>query len=114
VVCWADSVTHAEWYIEVIDTYCRTLMLAAQLGAPITRIPMEKTADLLDIKKRLGIPDSRMNLRECQLCDLPEFPGGITVSPPHPEGDSGAVSDQDVEAIVQAVTDQVMAAISKL
>jgi L-fuculose-phosphate aldolase len=114
VVCWADTVTHAEWYIEVIDTYCRTLMLAAQLGAPITRIPTEKTADLLDIKKRLGIPDSRLNLRECQLCDLPEFPGGITVSPPHPEGASTAASNGDVEAIVQAVTDQVMAAIHKI
>ena len=39
IVCWADTVTHAEWYAEVVDTYCWTLMLAAQLGAPITFIP---------------------------------------------------------------------------
>ncbi|MGH9616576.1 MAG: class II aldolase/adducin family protein [Acidobacteriaceae bacterium] len=23
VVCWADTVTHAEWYVEVVDTYCK-------------------------------------------------------------------------------------------
>jgi len=22
IVCWADTVTHAEWYAEVLDTYC--------------------------------------------------------------------------------------------
>jgi ribulose-5-phosphate 4-epimerase/fuculose-1-phosphate aldolase len=29
IVCWGDTVTHAEWYVEVSDTYCWTLMLAA-------------------------------------------------------------------------------------
>ena len=53
--------THAEWYAEVVDTYCWTLMLAQQLGAPITYIPQDKAADLLAIKKRLGLPDSRLD-----------------------------------------------------
>jgi L-fuculose-phosphate aldolase len=35
IVCWAETVTRAEWCAEVLDTYCWTLMLAAQLGAPI-------------------------------------------------------------------------------
>src|SRR5450756_280510 len=35
IVCWADTVTHAEWYAEVVDTYCWTLMLASQLGVPL-------------------------------------------------------------------------------
>ena len=61
IVCWADTVTHAEWYAEVVDTYCWTLMLAPQLGAPITHIPQDKAADLLAIKKRLGLPDSRLD-----------------------------------------------------
>src|SRR5512146_1978944 len=47
IVCWADTVTHAEWYAEVLETYCWTLMLAAQLRVPVTRIPPEKEADLL-------------------------------------------------------------------
>jgi L-fuculose-phosphate aldolase len=125
IVCWADTVTHAEWYAEVLDTYCWTLMLAQQLGAPITFIPQEKTADLLAIKKRLGLPDSRLDggsLKECQLCDLPEMPGAIAVPPPPPGGrcacgGSGscatAATHGDVEALVAAVTDAVMAALQK-
>src|SRR5579862_3897097 len=30
IVCWADTVTHAEWYAEVLETYCWTLMIASQ------------------------------------------------------------------------------------
>ena len=54
VVCWADTVTHAEWCVEVVDTYCRTLILASQLGAPIRQISEAKISGLLEIKKRLG------------------------------------------------------------
>ncbi|HEX9199726.1 MAG TPA: class II aldolase/adducin family protein, partial [Acidobacteriaceae bacterium] len=54
IVCWADTVTHAEWYAEVVDTYCWTLMLASQLGVPISQISEKHTADLLNIKKTLG------------------------------------------------------------
>lgn len=64
IVCWADSVTHAEWCVEVLDTYCRTLILAAQLGKPIRRIPPDKIAGLLAIKQRLGLPDARLNIQE--------------------------------------------------
>jgi L-fuculose-phosphate aldolase len=115
VVCWADTVTHAEWYAEVLDTYCWTLMLAQQLGAPITFIPEEKAADLLAIKKRLGLPDARLDggMKECQLCDLPEVPGAIAVPPPSPDGRCACGGSEDVEALVAAVTDAVMAALQK-
>ena len=59
VVCWADTVTHAEWCVEVLDSYCWTLMLAAQMGAPISHISDGHASDLLAIKKKLGLPDSR-------------------------------------------------------
>ncbi len=61
VVCWADTVTHAEWLVEVLDTYCRTLILANQLNAPIQRIRTEKIGDLLNFKQRLGLPDARLH-----------------------------------------------------
>jgi L-fuculose-phosphate aldolase len=64
VVCWADTVTHAEWCVEVLDTYCRTLILASQLGRPIRRIPQDKISGLLAIKQRLGLPDARFDVRE--------------------------------------------------
>ncbi|MFZ0960122.1 MAG: class II aldolase/adducin family protein [Terriglobia bacterium] len=114
LICWADTVTHAEWYVEVVDTYCRTLMLAAQLGAGITRIPPNKQAVLLEIKKRLGLPDAKFGLEECQLCDQPETPGGITVCPTtcpqNCPGGCGART-QDVEALVKTISDEVMAAL---
>lgn len=59
VVCWADTVTHAEWFVEVLDTYCRTVMLAAQLGKPLRSIPPPKIQDILNIKAYLGLPDAR-------------------------------------------------------
>ena len=113
IVCWADTVTHAEWYAEVLDTYCQTLMYAQQLGAPITHIPDTKAADLLAIKKKLGLPDARHDMKECQLCDLPEPPGTIALPPISPPNRAvgGAGNGDDVESIVQAVTDAVMEAL---
>jgi L-fuculose-phosphate aldolase len=117
VVCWADTLTHAEWNLEVVDTYCRTLILASQLGAPVTRIPENKAADLLEIKKRMGLPDARLDMKECQLCDQPEFPGGITLCPkdcPNNCGDKKGTclrKDPEVEVLIQTITDEVMRAL---
>jgi L-fuculose-phosphate aldolase len=61
VVCWANTVTHAEWCVEVLDGYCHMLILAAQLGRPLVQMPMDKVTDLLEIKKRLGLPDARFD-----------------------------------------------------
>jgi L-fuculose-phosphate aldolase len=60
IVCWADTVTHAEWYVEVIDNYCKTVLIASQLRPNLNEIPPDKIADLLAIKKRLGLPDPRL------------------------------------------------------
>ena len=60
IVCWADTVTHAEWYVEVVDTYCKTVMIASQLRPKLNEIPPDKIVDLLAIKKRLGLPDPRL------------------------------------------------------
>jgi L-fuculose-phosphate aldolase len=59
VVSWADTITHAEWLIEVIETYCKTIMIAGQLRSPLEEISPEKVADLLAIKRKLGLPDAR-------------------------------------------------------
>jgi L-fuculose-phosphate aldolase len=98
----------------VLETYCWTLMIASQLGNPITQIAPDKAKDLLNIKQKLGIPDARHGLQECQLCDMPEPVGAIAI-PPHPGSGGKAVSDaptaDDVEAIIKSVTDAVMAAL---
>ena len=113
IVCWGDTVTHAEWYAEVVDTYCWTLMLASQLGSPISHISPDKASDLLAIKKKLGLPDARHDLQECQLCDLPDSPGGIAIEPRPCGTAAGPAGAKDIEEIVQAITDEVMAALSR-
>jgi L-fuculose-phosphate aldolase len=113
IACWADTVTHAEWYAEVVDTYCWTLMLASQLSSPITHFGEDKAGDLLAIKRKLGLPDERLAMKECQLCDLPEQPGGIAIPPRVCSALPQAPAAEDIESIVQAVTDAVMAALDK-
>jgi len=110
IVCWADTVTHAEWYAEVLETYCWTLLIASQLGAPLSFIPPEKAADLMKVKQRLGLPDPRFGMQECQLCDQPEPENPIALQPP-PGSGGASTSPGDIEAIVKSVTDAVMSAL---
>ena len=60
VVCWADTVTHAEWLCEIMDTYCRTYLIAKQIGEPLGVIPEDKIDDILRRKQWMGLPDARM------------------------------------------------------
>ncbi len=55
-VCWADTVTHAEWMVEVFDAYCRALILASHLNRGLAPIPKYKLAALREIRKKLGLP----------------------------------------------------------
>ncbi len=60
IVCWADTVTHAEWLAEILDTYCKTYLIAKQIGEPLKFIPDSKIEEILKLKRRLGFPDARM------------------------------------------------------
>jgi L-fuculose-phosphate aldolase len=53
IVCWADTVTHAEWMVEIFDTYCRAVILATQTGAQLKPIPAPKLAELREIRKKI-------------------------------------------------------------
>ena len=89
------------------------------MGEPISYIPNAKAADLLAIKQRLNLPDARYGMQECQLCDMPEMPGAIALK----QDAAGSCScstapkpgaeEKDIDAIVQSVTDAVMAAIAR-
>jgi L-fuculose-phosphate aldolase len=61
VVCWADTVTHAEWLCEIMDTYCKTYLIALQIGKPLGVIPDDKINDMLERKRKMGLPDARMS-----------------------------------------------------
>src|SRR5579863_5027779 len=97
VVCWADTVTHAEWYAEVLETYCWILTLAGQMGAPITHISEDKGAELMATKRSLGIPDARFEPEELAEKDA------------HSGAACGAIpSDADLDALVASITDTVI------
>ena len=60
IVCWADTVTHAEWLVETFETYCKTFLIAQKIGKPLNFIPDSKIQEILALKRRLGFPDARM------------------------------------------------------
>jgi L-fuculose-phosphate aldolase len=60
VVCWSDTVTHAEWLVEILESYCKTCVIAQQIGKPLHQIPDQKIQEILALKSRLGFPDARM------------------------------------------------------
>ena len=60
VVCWSDTVTHAEWLVEILESYCKICVIAKQIGKPLKPIPDEKIKEILALKRRLGFPDARM------------------------------------------------------
>jgi L-fuculose-phosphate aldolase len=61
IVCWADTVTHAEWLVEIFETCCKTYLLAQQIGKPLSFIPESKMLEILALKQRLGFPDARLH-----------------------------------------------------
>ncbi len=60
IVCWADTVTHAEWLTEIFETCCKTYLLALQIGQPLHVIADEKIEEILALKRRMGFPDARI------------------------------------------------------
>jgi L-fuculose-phosphate aldolase len=59
-VSWADALERAFWQTEILDAYCRTLLLAQQLG-PIERLPEDKLRELLALRPNFGVaPDPRL------------------------------------------------------
>lgn len=53
IVCWANSLAHAEWLVEVADTYCQTLILASQTGASLRPIPKDHKPALNALGERI-------------------------------------------------------------
>lgn len=59
-VSWGASVEQAYWHTEILDSYCRMLILASQLGN-VERLPDAKVRELLALRPQFGIaPDPRL------------------------------------------------------
>jgi L-fuculose-phosphate aldolase len=111
VVAWShNDVEDAYFKMEILEAYCRTVLVAAQLGTPAKTMSATQLQDLLKIKQSLGIPDPRHGLKECELCDNAEWRPGVSCAVPQKENSnsSGSSGDPEIEAAVQAITDQIM------
>lgn len=121
-VSFAKDLETAYFNTEIVDAYCRMLILAKQLGR-VNYFTEGQTKELLDLKKRLGYDDVRFRMENCDLCGNSSFGRGYSefVPQPHafiPPGAEAAkpqlaeTGDRDFEDLVQRVTDQVLSALS--
>ena len=109
VVSWShNNVEDAYFKMEILEAYCRTILVTAQVGKPANTMTPTQLQDLLKIKQSLGIPDPRHGLKECELCDNDEWRPGVTCQVPA-KAEATAGVDADAEAAVKAITDQILA-----
>ncbi|MCH2115046.1 MAG: class II aldolase/adducin family protein [Pirellulales bacterium] len=64
-VCYADTLEQAYSLTEILDAYCRILLLAEPLG-PIQTLPPQKCEELAELRQQGGFapPQSSSNLQE--------------------------------------------------
>ncbi len=108
VVTWShNNIEEAYWRMEIIEAYCRTIVVAGQLGKPIKTFTGPQMKDLLNIKQSLGFVDPRYSMKECELCDSGDWrPGTSCQVQGNPENAVGF--DAEAEKAVQATTDQIL------
>src|SRR5206468_7680708 len=93
VVAWShNNVEDAYFKMEILEAYCRTVLVAHQLGKPVNTMTPTQLTDLLKIKQSLGIPDPRHGLKECELCDNADWRPGVScaVEPNGAKGNGAA------------------------
>jgi L-fuculose-phosphate aldolase len=85
-VTYGTDLEDAYFKTEIIDAYCRILLLARQLGR-VNYYTDEKAAELIRLKPKLGIPDPRLErgLENCDLCGNSLFRRGYGEPSPEPK-----------------------------
>jgi len=125
-VSFGEHVEQAYWWTEILDAYCRMLMLARQLGG-VSYFSEEKERELLAIKQQWGYEDARNSeeYKNCDICANDIFresweAAGVrrkAFDAPPPMGKkataAGSPNMDQQEALIQTITDRVMAALAK-
>jgi L-fuculose-phosphate aldolase len=108
-VSWGPTVEKAYWHTEILDAYCRILLLSQQIGH-VERLSDTKMNELLDLKERFGAGvDPRRS--GGALCVNTEFAGngesgGAAVDP-------GAGRPNEHDRLVQRITALVVEALQR-
>lgn len=134
-VSYGETVERAYWWTEILDAYCRMLMLARDLGT-VNYFTEGQTRELLNLKQKWGFSDPRLDpsMENCDICANDMFrnswtetgvsikafepPPPMRASAPRGAGNgqpsaataSGAVNQ---EALIQEITNRVMEALAK-
>ncbi|MCA9238931.1 MAG: class II aldolase/adducin family protein [Planctomycetales bacterium] len=127
-VSYGENVERAYWWTEILDAYCRILILAKQVGN-VEYLTKEKSQELLDLKQKWGFDDPRLrkDFENCDICANDIFreswkESGVVrrgfPSPPSMPAASAspaasAPTNGDQEALVQMITSRVMEALSQ-
>jgi L-fuculose-phosphate aldolase len=82
-VSWGSTLEGAYFNTEIIDAYCKILLLAKQLGR-VNYFSEKDTAELMQFKKRIGIDDPRIHVKDCELCGPSIFSSGYGDFAPEP------------------------------
>jgi L-fuculose-phosphate aldolase len=119
-VSYGESVEQAYWWTEILDSYCRMLLLAKQLGN-VSFLGGQKSQELLDLKEQWGYKDPRNTAayEDCDICANDIFRDSWAESgverrafpaPPSLKGNDAAAPASGVneEALVKAITDEVI------
>jgi L-fuculose-phosphate aldolase len=120
-VSYGETVEQAYWWTEILDSYCRILMLAKQLGN-VSYFSEGETRELLALKKKLGFKDPRLDadMENCDVCANDVFrsswtAGGVesrAFAPPPPMGAKKNTAPRNGDDdLVQMITDRVLAAL---
>jgi L-fuculose-phosphate aldolase len=123
-VTFGPDLEKAYFNTEIIDAYCRILILARQLGR-VNYFTDQQARELLELKKRLGYDDPRLRYENCDLCGNGIMDRGFgdasATNHQHAqaavssvEADQSATeSGHGLEQLVQVVTNQVLAVLEK-
>lgn len=125
-VSFGKTLEEAYWKTEILDAYCRILILTKQLGGNVNYLNEQKSRELLDLKKKLGFDDPRFHNENCDLCSNSAFRDGYQEAMPttrafdpppafpgylqSPSSSSDGLAGVDMESVVRLITDQVLSA----
>ena len=123
-VSFGEDLEQAYWKTEILDSYCRIILLAKQLGG-VTYFSEGETRELLELKKKLGFDDPRFQVEDCDLCGNSAFRDGykeqlpkqkaFEPAPSYPgylqNSNRDSLDDSQVDSLVKTISDHVIAAL---
>lgn len=112
VITWGDHIEDAYWKMENVDAYCQTIWITSHLGNGFKTITGGQARELIALRKSLGMDDKREGWKECELCDNSEFRPGVVCKTGLTQPSGAAAEGTDSEALIQQITDTIMAELS--